>query len=91
MFVFATFVVSLGVNYVMVAGYQCYLDRTSFIETTREALAPLLAAQLFSALLTMAAAFVAARLGTIGLAPFALVLVRLPAPRGRAAHLQGAQ
>ena len=74
-FVFATFVVSLGVNYVMVAGYQCYLDRTSFIETTREALAPLLAAQLFSALLTMAAAFVAARLGTIGLAPFALVLV----------------
>ena len=73
-FVFATFVVSLAVNYVMVAGYQCYLDRSSFVEKTRETLAPLLAAELFSALLTMAAAYVAARLGTIGLAPFALVL-----------------
>ena len=73
-FVFATFVVSLAINYVMVAGYQCYLDRSSFVEKTRETLAPLLAAELFSALLTMAAAYVAARLGTIGLAPFALVL-----------------
>ena len=73
-FVFATFVVALAINDVMVAGYQCYLDRSSLVEKTRETLAPLLAAELFSALLTMAAAYVAARLGTIGLAPFALVL-----------------
>jgi diguanylate cyclase (GGDEF)-like protein len=73
-FAFATFGVGLAVDYVMVAGYQCYLDRSSFIEKSRETLAPLLAAELFSALLTMAGVFVAARLGTIGLAPFALVL-----------------
>jgi diguanylate cyclase (GGDEF)-like protein len=73
-FVFATFVIGLAIDYVMIAGYQCYLDRSSFVEKTRETLAPLLAAELFSALLTMAGAYVAARLGTIGLAPFALVL-----------------
>ncbi len=73
-FVFATFVIALGINYVMVAGFQCYLDRSSFVEKTRETLAPLLAAELFSATLTMAGAYLAARLGTIGLAPFALVL-----------------
>ncbi len=73
-FVFAAFVLSLGVNYVMIAGYQCYLDGSSFIDKTRETLAPLLGAELFSAMLTMAGAYIAARLGTIGLAPFALVL-----------------
>lgn len=73
-FVFATFVVVLAVNYIMIAGYQCYLDRSSLIDKTRETLVPLLGADLFSALLTMAGAYVAYRLGAVWLAPFALVL-----------------
>jgi diguanylate cyclase (GGDEF)-like protein len=73
--VFAAFMVALVLNFAGVAGYQCYLDGTSLWRVAKEAWAPLLGAQLFSALLTMAAVYVAARLGTIGLALFGLVLV----------------
>jgi diguanylate cyclase (GGDEF)-like protein len=73
--VFATFVVSLAVNFLAVAGYQCYLDGSTIAQKTREALMPVLAAELFSDLLTMAAVYVAVRLGTAGLALFGLVLV----------------
>jgi diguanylate cyclase (GGDEF)-like protein len=73
--VLATFVVALVLNFLGVAGYQTYLDRSSLMKKTREALIPLLPAQLFSALLTMAAAYVALQLGTTGLAMFAVVLI----------------
>jgi diguanylate cyclase (GGDEF)-like protein len=73
--VFATFVISLAVNFLAVAGYQCYLDGSELKEKAREALVPLLAAELFSAVLTMASVYVAVRLGTIGLGLFGLVLV----------------
>jgi diguanylate cyclase (GGDEF)-like protein len=73
--VFATFLVALVLNFAGVAGYQCYLDRTSFVNKTRDVLMPVLGAELFSALLTMAAVYVWAQLGTVGLALFGLVLV----------------
>jgi diguanylate cyclase (GGDEF)-like protein len=73
--VFATFVVALLLNFVGVAAYQCYLDGTSFVRKTRDVLMPVLGAELFSALLTMAAVYVWAQLGTVGLALFGLVLV----------------
>jgi len=73
--VFAAFVFAMALNFVMVAGYQSYLDRSSLIHKTREVLAPILAAELFSALLTVAAVYVAVQLGTIGIALFGLVLV----------------
>src|SRR5581483_10837717 len=41
----------------------------------RETIGPILAAELFSALLTMAAVFISVRLGTIGFALFGMVLV----------------
>ena len=66
--VFPAFVLALGLNFVGVAGYQCYLDGSSLAQKAREALAPVLAAELFSALLTMAAVYLAVQLGTIGLA-----------------------
>jgi hypothetical protein len=53
--VFAAFVFAMALNFAMVAGYQCYLDGSSLIHKTRETLAPILAAELFSALLTVAA------------------------------------
>jgi diguanylate cyclase (GGDEF)-like protein len=75
LFVFAAFVFAMALNFAMVAGYQCYLDGSSLIHKTRETLAPILAAELFSALLTVAAVYVAVRSGTIGIALFGLVLV----------------
>ncbi len=73
--VFATFLVALVLNFLFVAGYHCYLDRSSLLQKVHDVLAPVLAAELFSALLTMAAVYVSVHLGTIGLALFAIVLV----------------
>jgi diguanylate cyclase (GGDEF)-like protein len=72
--VFATYVVTLGLNFLIVAGHNCYLDRSSLLQRSRELLLPVLAAELMSALLTLAGAFVANQLGTVGLALFGLVL-----------------
>jgi diguanylate cyclase (GGDEF)-like protein len=73
--VFAAFVVALAINFFGIAGYQCHLDGSSPAQKARESIAPVLAAELFSALLTMGAVYVAIQLGTTGLALFALVLV----------------
>jgi diguanylate cyclase (GGDEF)-like protein len=73
--VFATFMLMLTLNFIGIAGYQCYLDHASLLAKSRETLAPLLSAELFSALLTMAAVLMAVKLGIVGLALFGLVLV----------------
>ena len=58
-----------------VAGYGCYLNRVSAAKMVREAFVPLLPAQLFSALLAMAAAYLAIQLGTVGIAMLGLTFV----------------
>jgi diguanylate cyclase (GGDEF)-like protein len=68
-------VLALTLNFVLIAGYQCHLDGSSLTQKAREALRPILASELFSALLTVAAVFVAVTQGTIGLALVGLVLV----------------
>jgi len=73
--VFATFVVALAVNFLGSAGYQAYLDRTALADKMRDALVPLLSAELFSALLTLAAVYLTGRLGMTGFILFGLVLV----------------
>jgi diguanylate cyclase (GGDEF)-like protein len=73
--VFVAFVVALAVNFLGVAGYQCYLDGSSLAQKAREALVPVLAAELFSALLTMAAVYMAVHMGTVGIVLLALMLV----------------
>ncbi|MEA2272001.1 MAG: hypothetical protein QOI98_709 [Solirubrobacteraceae bacterium] len=73
--VFAAFALALAINFTMVAGYQCRLDGSSLAQKAREALRPILASELFSALLTMAAVWVGAQQGTAALALFALILV----------------
>ncbi|MDQ6778878.1 MAG: EAL domain-containing protein [Actinomycetota bacterium] len=73
--VFATFVAALAINFAMIAGYQCHLDGASLAQKAREALRPILASELFSALLTVAAVYVAVTHGTVGLALVGLVLV----------------
>jgi diguanylate cyclase (GGDEF)-like protein len=73
--VFATFVLALALNFVGVAEFQSHLDRSSLLTKAREALVPLLSAELFSAVLTLVAVYVADQLGRVGLALFAIVLV----------------
>jgi len=73
--VFLTFVVALAVNFIGVFSYVSYLDRSSIAQKAREAVLPLLSAQLFSALLTMVAVYVAVEAGTVGIALDALVLL----------------
>jgi diguanylate cyclase (GGDEF)-like protein len=73
--VLATFVLALGLNFVGIVGFHCYLQRASLARKAREILLPVLSAELFSALLTMAAVYVAVQLRTTGLVLFGLVLI----------------
>jgi diguanylate cyclase (GGDEF)-like protein len=73
--VFVAFVLALALNFVTIAGYQCWVDGGSLRRKAMEALVPLLPSELFSALLTLAAVSLYVRLHTIGLALFGLVLI----------------
>src|ERR1700733_9454617 len=73
--VFATFVLGLTVNFFGIFGFRSYLDGSSLVANARKAVLPILPAQLFSALLTMAVAFVALEAGTVGIVLAALVLL----------------
>ena len=57
--VFVTFVLALVVNFSGVFAYMCYFLRTSFVQKARDAFLPVMPAQLFSAVLTMAAVWAA--------------------------------
>ncbi|MGH2866070.1 MAG: hypothetical protein ACRDNK_00675, partial [Solirubrobacteraceae bacterium] len=71
--VFATFLLAFALNILLAFGYRCYVERSSLSEQIREIMGPLMAAELFSSLLTLAAVYVAIRVGTAGLALFGLV------------------
>ena len=73
--VFVTFILALAVNFFGVFGFRCYLDGSSIGQKAREAVMPIMSAQLFSALLTMAATFVAILAGTAGIVLAVLVLL----------------
>ncbi len=60
------FAITLVVDHVGVVGYQCYLDRSRFIPKLREVLAPVLSAELFSAVLTAIALYFMVQTGAIG-------------------------
>jgi diguanylate cyclase (GGDEF)-like protein len=73
--VFATFVVALVVNFLGVFGFRSYLYGSSIVYWAREAVIPIMSAELFSALLTMAAAYVALKAGLAGIVVVALALL----------------
>jgi diguanylate cyclase (GGDEF)-like protein len=72
--VFATYLVTLGLNFLIVAGHQCFLERSSLAARTQETLLPVLSAELVSALLTLIGVWVFLQLSTVGLVLFGLVL-----------------
>ncbi|HUO71108.1 MAG TPA: EAL domain-containing protein [Solirubrobacteraceae bacterium] len=73
--VFPAFVIALGLNFLGVVGYQCYLDGSSLWQKVRDVLVPVLSAELFSALLTMASVYLAVHLGMTGIALLGLTFV----------------
>ena len=73
--VFIAFVVALALNIVGVFTFMSYLDRFSIVQKVRDAVIPVLSAELFSALLTMAAAYAAVVAGTVGILLAVLVLL----------------
>jgi diguanylate cyclase (GGDEF)-like protein len=73
--VFAGFSFGLAVNFAIAASYSCWIERTSLIKKAQEMLVPVLAAELFSGVLTIGAVFILIHLGTLGIVLFGLVFV----------------
>jgi diguanylate cyclase (GGDEF)-like protein len=73
--VFATVNVALALNFAPIAFYTWHLYGGSLKQRVQEVLIPMLAPELFSALLVMAAVYVAVRTGTVSLALIGLVIV----------------
>jgi diguanylate cyclase (GGDEF)-like protein len=72
--VFATFTVALVLNFSMISGYECMTKRIP-VRTKLAQFKPIITAELFSAVLTLIAVYLAEDLHVIGVAMFALVLV----------------
>ncbi len=69
------FLVAILVNFAGIVWYYCYRDGTSVVQRTRDWILPVLSAELFSALLLMAAMYFVVKTGTLGIAILAVVLV----------------
>ena len=73
--VFATFTVAMTLNFALIAGYVSYTRSSSMLAQARQGFVPILAYELFSALLTMATVYITVRLGSFSLALLGLVLI----------------
>jgi putative nucleotidyltransferase with HDIG domain len=73
--VFGVFVLALGVNFAIVAGYTSYEERSSFAMKVRRGLLPVLPSELASALLTLGVAFAYVEVGTEGVALFGIFVL----------------
>ena len=75
--VVTAYLVTLAVNFVIAAGYTSYLAHSSLAQVAAKTLIPTLPAELVCGLMTAAAVFVTARVGTGGLLLSGLALVAL--------------
>ena len=73
--VFVAFLWALALHFLWTTAYRCYVERGRMSDEVRQALLPLLSAQLFSGLLTMISAYVVLRTGTVGLAVTGVMIV----------------
>src|SRR5579862_781524 len=73
--VLPTFVIALLLNFLGTASYQRSRNGIPLAQTFREALLPVLSAELFSAILIAAAVFFVIKTATIGIAILAVVLI----------------
>jgi putative nucleotidyltransferase with HDIG domain len=71
----AVFFLALGVNFLVIAGYNCYLDGTPLREKASRALAPVLGWDLVAAALAVSMVYAYHQLGWGALALFAVVML----------------
>jgi putative nucleotidyltransferase with HDIG domain len=69
------FLLALAINFTLIAGYACYLERSSFWRKVRTALVPLLPSELAAALMAVGVAYLYIHVGLTGIALFGVVLV----------------
>jgi putative nucleotidyltransferase with HDIG domain len=69
------FLLALAINFTLIAGYSCYLERSSFWRKVRTALVPLLPSELAAALMAVGVAYLYIHVGLTGIALFGVVLV----------------
>lgn len=62
--IFGVFIVALAIDFGLIAGYSCYVERSSFVTKVRRALLPLLPSELASAMLAIGVAFAYVQVGT---------------------------
>ena len=72
--IFALFQFSLALNFVMVATYGCYVERTSFAEKLK-LLPPVLPSEFASAMLAVGVTFIYHQVGITAIALFGIVLI----------------
>ncbi|MDX6625125.1 MAG: hypothetical protein QOE56_114, partial [Solirubrobacterales bacterium] len=72
--VFALFQLALALNFLMIASYGCYVERSSF-STKLRVLPPVLPSEFASAMLAVAVAYIYAKIGIAAIALFGVVLV----------------
>jgi putative nucleotidyltransferase with HDIG domain len=73
--VFALFATALAIDFSLIAGYSCYVERSRFSTKVRRALVPLLPSELASAMLALGIAYAYVQLGLASLILFAAVLL----------------
>ena len=73
--VFGVFIVALGLDFLMVAGYLAYLRGASIAESVRETLVPLLPSELVAALLAVGVTYMYHHLGLATIPFFGIVLL----------------
>lgn len=72
--VFALFQLALAINFMMIASYGCYVERSSFATKLR-VLPPVLPSEFASAMLAVAVAYIYHEIGIAAIALFGVVLV----------------
>lgn len=73
--VFGCFTLGLAINFLLIAGYSCYTEGSSFASKVRRAFVPLLPSELASAILTLGIAYLHYELGTASVALFGVVVL----------------
>src|SRR5215211_2368232 len=73
--VLGTFMLALGINFVLVAGYWSYVERDRLANKTRRVLVPLLPTELVCGLIAVALAYLYVHVGLASLALFAIALL----------------
>jgi putative nucleotidyltransferase with HDIG domain len=75
-FVFGAFSCGILLNFVMIGGYTCYVDRRPFFSTIFNVMIPgVLPSELAAALMSVGVAFIYVQIGLVGVAFFGIVLI----------------